>query len=373
MDIESDARLLRERLNLCEEAVDYFRASSALLKAGVTAGLTLYDIAILCCRNDDLAEEPSMMEKLFDMASELAVVAVENERWHHSAASRALVEQLVPKLTRESSAKRFARSMSSVEMPRLSSRPSDQSLNQDGLEPGMAQSSGSETSSDNGDISEGKEDCEEWAAVMIADLSEYQAIPIGRASRTLSVSSDDSSTDGSSASVKGFWVVPPGSAQACIQDDGSVQWSPKTSPRESVVVPNLEIPFLLDVGKENPKVPKTQTVTFAEPKVFTPPSTVDVPERGPADETNDNVPDSHKSDNGGMTRSKSYTALSASTGRAIGNAKPIISSEHRNPNKLSGDYEHYRKYFHKFIDLVIVRETTAALHYSKYASLNISA
>ena len=95
--------MLLEQMNLCEEAVDYFRASSALLKAGVTAGLTLYDIAILCCRNDNLAEEPSMMEKLFDMASELAHRAVESNRWHHTAASRAIVEQLCPHVRRRSS------------------------------------------------------------------------------------------------------------------------------------------------------------------------------------------------------------------------------------------------------------------------------
>jgi hypothetical protein len=34
-------------------ALDYFRASSQLLQKGLQAGLTLYDIAILCCRNDD--------------------------------------------------------------------------------------------------------------------------------------------------------------------------------------------------------------------------------------------------------------------------------------------------------------------------------
>ncbi|EEC48598.1 predicted protein, partial [Phaeodactylum tricornutum CCAP 1055/1] len=50
LDIEADARLLRERLSICEDAIDNFRASSLLLKAGVKAGLTLYDIAIMCCR-----------------------------------------------------------------------------------------------------------------------------------------------------------------------------------------------------------------------------------------------------------------------------------------------------------------------------------
>ena len=96
LDIEKDAEILRSRLGICQEAIDYFRASTVLLKAGVEAGLTLYEIAILCCRNDNLAEIPSMMEKLFSMASDLAHKAVENERWHHAAASLAIEEKLTP-------------------------------------------------------------------------------------------------------------------------------------------------------------------------------------------------------------------------------------------------------------------------------------
>ena len=53
LDIEADVRMLRERLHIPTEALDYFRASTMLLQAGVKAGMTLYDIAVLCCRNDD--------------------------------------------------------------------------------------------------------------------------------------------------------------------------------------------------------------------------------------------------------------------------------------------------------------------------------
>lgn len=377
LDIEADARLLRERLSLCEEAVDYFRASSSLLKAGVAAGLTLYDIAILCCRNDNLAEEPSMMEKLFDMASELALVAVENERWHHSAASRALVEQLIPRrrssllnaddFVREAS-RRFSRSISSVEMASLPSHPSDQSLNRETMEPGMAQSSGSDSSSDHGDGSLDKEECEEWAAELIADLTEHQMIPIGRPERSSSVSSDDSSDDGSQASgsIKGFWVIPPGSSQARIPDDGSFQWSPKSSPRESLDIVDLLPTLSFGKGNENSKSdPKTPTVTFADSSSFLPPATVDVHGCGMKDA---DFSDMQKLDSGGMTRSKSYSALSATTGRV---SKKSVSSSARSPSKFTEQYEHYRKYFHKFIDLVIVRETTAALHHSKHAAVNL--
>lgn len=59
LDIEADVRVLRERLHIRSEALDYFRASSTLLKAGVKAGLTLYDIAVICCRNDDAGKTGS--------------------------------------------------------------------------------------------------------------------------------------------------------------------------------------------------------------------------------------------------------------------------------------------------------------------------
>jgi hypothetical protein len=58
LDIDADINILKEKLNICQEAVDYFRSSSKLLQEGVKAGLTLYDIAIMCCRNDDLGEIP---------------------------------------------------------------------------------------------------------------------------------------------------------------------------------------------------------------------------------------------------------------------------------------------------------------------------
>lgn len=57
LDIEADARLLQERLNLKGDVLDYFRSSCQVLKAGVRAGLTLYDIASeILCRNDPSGE-----------------------------------------------------------------------------------------------------------------------------------------------------------------------------------------------------------------------------------------------------------------------------------------------------------------------------
>lgn len=380
LDIEKDARMLREQTNLCEEAVDYFRASSALLKAGVAAGLTLYDIAILCCRNDNLAEEPSMMEKLFDMASELAHRAVESNRWHHTAASRALVEQLCPQKTRRRSStlaialesrRSFHRSVSNAEMSSSSSPNSDRDLLHESEDsPGMAQSSASDSSSNNGDPVDEKVECEEWAASIIADLTEHQKTsPIKiRPSRSASMCSDDASND-SGDSPQGFWRTAPGSAKAVglDVDDDSIEWSPGSSPRDSVdMFYMVNPPALLDVphsGKENKSDLKTPTVTFAETtESFSPPSTVKYKTRPALDDDTEFMAQPISAGYG-MARSKSYTALTATTGRA----KKTVGSSLR-PSGVSEDHDNFRKYFHKFIDLVIVRETTAALHHSRHGA-----
>lgn len=95
LDVEADARLLRERLNMQNDVLDYFRTSCRILKAGVQAGLTLYDISSeILCRNDPGGELPSKLETLTTMASELAMSAVHNGRFHHATASIALEEQL---------------------------------------------------------------------------------------------------------------------------------------------------------------------------------------------------------------------------------------------------------------------------------------
>lgn len=95
LDIEADVRLLQDRLNMKNDVLDYFRSSCLILKAGVQAGLTLYDICSeILCRNDPSGEIPSKLETLTSMASELAMSAVHNGRFHHATASLALEEQL---------------------------------------------------------------------------------------------------------------------------------------------------------------------------------------------------------------------------------------------------------------------------------------
>jgi hypothetical protein len=358
LDIEADAKLLHERLSIAQEAIDYFRASSSLLKAGVKAGLTLYDIAIMCCRNDNLAEIPSMMEKLFSVASDLAFAAVENERWHHAAASRAIEEQLSPQ-PRASLLPFFSKSMrksaSSAGLQSLKSKSSRSLLAQalldqeddDRESPGMAQSSASDSSSDSGD---GDDPVDEWAAGVIAEEMDQLALAASRRSHRDSVS-DDASNDSVSSSPKGFWTVRPGSPPlGTSPDDGSLSWSPKSPPK--ALVQGEETPPTM----EKPSVAfKTPVVSFASDVAeasFIPPKTVSIETIRGNRKASSLLPLTRQES--GLTRSKSYSALPDKTNHA-----DSIASRSLKPS--SEEYAHYRMYFHKFIDLVIVRETTAAL------------
>lgn len=365
LNIENDARLLQERLNICHEAVDNFRASSSLLKAGVKAGLTLYDIAVMCCRNDNLAETPSMLERLFTMASELSVIAVDNERWHHAAASRALAEQLTPKtcyFQRTNSKRRFLKSASSADFALPFSDFSDSAelasaTSSDLIDkplspadsPGMVQSSASDSSVEPGDNICEKEDCEQWAAGVIANVSVDQIEPTltRRQTRSSSVSSDDSSE---ASSPKGFWHVRPCSFGA--SDDESITWSPVSSPR-----------MLVDIGAENNT---RRSVRFADdhnlPNLpFLPPLNVNVSKLKKVELGVDQGTTLVRSDSCGLTRSKSYSALS----QAPRSSDVLPIKQKRTPDPSSDIYADYRKYFLNFIDMVIARETSAAVHRSK--------
>lgn len=285
LDIEADVRMLRERLHLKGEAIDYFRASSRLLQAGVKAGLSLYDIAVLCCRNDDAGEVPSKLEGLTAMASELATSAIANGRWHHSAAAASLAEQLAsankaaplssspstssnagandnmpsPKtlqfMFKSASSANFSsfvgdKKKKDDSSPRLKSKSLDDVEQDDSAPPPAAvQSSGSDSSSDVELEHEEEEECEEWAAAVIADVSicdkDASSLLSRRKQRSTSVGSEsDSSASAShsasssnmlSTSPVGFWYVRPGSEDEDDDDSRDVAWSPHLSPRASVV------------------------------------------------------------------------------------------------------------------------------------------
>lgn len=391
LDIEADARLLHERLNICEEAIDIFRASSSLLKAGVKAGLTLYDIAVMCCRNDNQGEIPSKLERFSSMASELSSIAIENEKWHHAAASRAIEDQLTPKKSRQfthgrAASCRLRKCVSSGEFLTLSG-DSGESLDEviaKRESPGMTGSSASDSSLDAGDVLVETEECEEWAASIIADVSVDQVSPLTRRGvRSDSVASDDGSSDSLlSSSPKGFWHVRPGTSPNDDDDDESITWSPHSSPRGSAQESRFGSPpssppghhFTLGVNA-NAKAntfSKRPSVHFApilsDETPFMPALNILNVKAAAADDVTPPKVEMERQESG-LTRSKSHPALSHSFSQISSTSSSTeVASPRRRPKRFSEEYENYRKYYEKFIDLVVVREMTAAVHHSKIGS-----
>ena len=411
LDIEKDARLLHERLNICSEALDYFCASSSILKAGVKAGLTLYDIAVMCCRNDNMGEIPSKLEVLFSMAAELAESAIENGRWHHAAASQALEEQLSPiggSLLSPGPRATIQKSASAIALPQYSEGLASLASANKRETPGMVQSSASDSSSDTGDLD--REDCEEWAASLIMDVSldkSFSLMPPAPKKRSSSIESE-----GSTESEEGFWYVRPGSDQgdSSDEDDESISWddSPSTPknvlnmsassfadqsrkafnpfdgsrpfsysvaelPDEDVVDPRVSYnPFqasrrssliLAEMpGDESSSMYKQfrspGKVSFAVPSH----DDEDLPRDARFKHSNSDVGEPKKlfmkRPESGMKRSQSYSAFSSTNSEKV-------AVEDDNPITRPVDHEQYRDYFLKFVDLVIVRETTAAARFSK--------
>mmetsp|Transcript_19512 Transcript_19512/g.45604 ORF Transcript_19512/g.45604 Transcript_19512/m.45604 type:complete len:824 (+) Transcript_19512:609-3080(+) len=425
LDIEADARILRERLNISEEAIDYLRASTSILKAGVEAGLTLYDIAVMCCRNDNLAEKPSMLEHLSSMASELALLAVKSEDFHHAAASQALEDQLSPKrpstvTSRDrSSSRSFHRCASSGEFLSLSKDHDDdddddegfflmdsedqahvsqamnvensagsisKALNEaDQCSPPLWHLSGSDASSENGMIVE-KEEVDQWASSIIEDSFQAEfpcGLPTSRELRSSSVSSDEGSL---STSPKGFWHVRPGfasaAAAAALSDDddsGSINsfgTSPEVDPspimssrRQSVTF--ADSPPRSFLPSAGPFVRPPAAIVNEAPKSESP-SQTKATKTLVGDMPHSMIVTRQESvetavSSGGMSRSRSFAALSrrsfgrsfSSTGSGRDSGDTPDRSAPLTATKRVGsfdDHEYYRTYFHKFIDLVIVRE-----------------
>ena len=92
----------------------------------------------------------------------------------------------------------------------------------------MSQATGSDTSSDTGD----HEECDDWAASVIADVSLEKRMSILQTSmqfkpRSASVCSEHSSDTNLSSSPKGFWYIRPGSSpdEDADSDSDSISWS----------------------------------------------------------------------------------------------------------------------------------------------------
>lgn len=254
-----------------------------------------------------VGEIPSKLETLTSMASELAMSAVHNGRFHHATASLALEEQLASRhcpvdqrfgsqplckfptpfkarpVVRSASSSVFSQVASlggesafTDELSRVNSAfsgdfyDSQTSNNNSSCPPGMVQSSQSDSCDDNDaeSFASEPEDCAagEWAAalVAVADQSmdkENAALLFGQRDRSISESSDsssgsDSSSDTSSNDLSkspvGFWYVRPGSSSvddASEDDDEQICWTPSL---QSSSHQNAMDPLLLNDDKSCP-------------------------------------------------------------------------------------------------------------------------
>lgn len=343
LDIESDVKMLEERLRLPTKALDYFRASSKILKEGVMAGLTLYDIAILCCRNDNAGEVPSPLEVLMNIATDVASSAVDNGRWHHATASQALAHHLSPNQNSSPSGlklrKSVLKSASSVNISSLSEHLIENS-------PPLVRESDDDGSCDTVDGNRTVDGCVEWAASFMAEKLETSTPSVSpstrRRQRALSVISSDStgSDDSSSGSSTGFWCVPPSITKQ--QDAIDFSWSPnssKLSERTMVlsesprVRTHLSVKFDIEPNYVQPRLDDCGEVKDIEPSDITP----------------------HELSRPSMLkRSQSYSGLSFQ--KVLGYTVSTENGKQRTSRNTTS--EQYRVYLLKFIDLFVTREVT---------------
>eukprot|EP01138_Halocafeteria_seosinensis_P011975 gb/GECG01012238.1/.p1 GENE.gb/GECG01012238.1/~~gb/GECG01012238.1/.p1 ORF type:complete len:1628 (+),score=251.68 gb/GECG01012238.1/:1-4884(+) len=70
LDIERDIRYLRSQLSIREECLQNIRVTGTVLKTGIEAGLNLYDIACILCRQE--LDTPSPVECLVDRVNRIS-------------------------------------------------------------------------------------------------------------------------------------------------------------------------------------------------------------------------------------------------------------------------------------------------------------
>ena len=389
LDIEKDAKMLRDCLNISNEALAHFYASSSILKAGTKAGLSLYEIAVMCCRNDNLGEVPSKLEVLLGMARDLAKSAIRNDRWDLAVASRAIHDQLSPhggSLLTPSPKSGFGRKAASAFD--LAGLANQQEVISSPAVPGMTQSAGSEESSSiSDDVDPEKEDAEEWAAEIINAVSLDTSSRFVSKPRSHSIESDTSSEEG------GFWHTSPNSPDdswnddeesvSNIEDEDSISWSSQNSPSKKTLglsfldtsiinagVSSSDTSFLFGDNARRTSF-QENSATKTVQNLFTPRMPVRVSFANidninfDRDEEKKDHDQSEKSEKdidipvpkplAKMGRSRSYSVLSSSS----------MGEEQANDDKKTGNdtsftEDQYRDYYLKFVDLVVVREVTAA-------------
>jgi len=354
------------------------------------------------------------------MASELAMSAVHNGRFHHATASWALEEQLASRrcLTNPTSRKfstRFDYSRSTLTR-RLSSTPSlknfayvrsfsdfteelskvDSSFSAcrasgsthttDCTPPGNVLSSQSDNSSDGDDddddyaesvVSECQEEnaAGEWAAALVA-VADQSLDNIGRDRSVSESSSSDGSLTALSKSPVGFWYVRPGTSlircESEDDDDEPICW---TASVESALGSSG---FIGDAHVFSPSrdfVSSNLGKVLAETSlVECTPTTIEIcnPSNSADDEFRPLPMDDSLATNGkisykplkntGMNRSMSYSAFI--THNSVPTPETSMSSKLKRSTSMAptqvGDL--FRTYFIKFVDLLVQRETEHLVH-----------
>eukprot|EP00536_Pseudo-nitzschia_multiseries_P012850 jgi/Psemu1/260953/estExt_Genewise1Plus.C_5120019 len=399
LDIEKDAKMLRDRFNICNEALAYFYASSSILKEGTKAGLSLYEIAVMCCRNDNLGEVPSLLEVLFSMAGELAESAIRDDRWGLAVASKALQEQLSPhggSLLTPRPKSNFARKAASAFDLTCLTRTKD--VNIAAPVPAMTQSAGSEESSSDSDENENENEnecAEEWAAELVNAVTLETSTKLMSKQRSESIESDSSSEEG------GFWRTSPHTEDDSEtedldsnEDEDSINWNPDISPSEDTFGPSFLNDSCMNLKTSTGANPLDMSynpcghdrrISMMQMSPAPMPLQTQVPARSSSvrvsfatfDNLNFDVDiedennyrfyeDTDIAEERSRTipvgrplaklgRSRSYSALSSSS---IG--KNQTTDEKKTVNRSGITEDQYREYFLKFVDLVVVREIYAA-------------
>lgn len=341
----------------------------------------------MCCRNDNLGEIPSKLEVLFGMAGDLAKSAIRNDRWGLAVASRAIQDQLSPhggSLLTPGPNSGFGRKAASAFD--LAALVTPKELNGTQAVPGMTQSAGSEESSSySDDAGAEKEDPEEWAAEIVNAVSLDTSSRFVNKPRSQSIESDSSSEEG------GFWHTSPNSPEdswngsgdeesvSNTGDEDSVTWSPSTSPSKKALGLSFMDKNILDTSRilfdDSRRTSFSEnSATKALQKLVPPRMPIRVSFANINIDFDRNIEDEKYHDEGDvnensvnipvpkpiakMGRSRSYSALSSSS-------MENQSSDERKTSKdtsftQSFTEDQYREYYLKFVDLVVVREITAA-------------
>jgi len=405
LDVEADAKLLEERLDMNDEVLDHFRSSCLVLKAGVRAGLTLYEIASeILCRNDPCGDVPSKLETLTTMATEIAMSAVHNGRFHHSTASLALVEQLSSRdlfasqrapsirFSIPNKVHGFSRSTSSSNFPRprvpslggisaftdelfgagssfstemLESRHSTHANES----PDIVQTSQSDNSDDLVSLESEAEDfvvAGEWAAALVAVADQSMDMD----QHAIRQRNDSVSSSTTMDSDLGFWHVRPGASSLddmSSEDDRSVSWTPsvQSSNRPSLIEEgNLPVPPHIFSASNlaqlmsKTKLEEVRTDVSNEDDELAPLSTPTCV-TGPATSLLSSTILSQPKKT--IARSMSYTAFSSFTPPNSGTAHSgndlLAQSTTIRSGRASARADGlFRAYYLKFVDLLAVRE-----------------